>query len=112
MRTALTEKKKPFYGWFIVFLAFLSLTTYGVFYSYSAFITPLEAQLQTTRAGISAAYTIFLSVYSLFAIPMGWLSDRYGPRRTLWLAAVLIGGGMVLCSTITALWQFSLLFGV
>lgn len=112
MRIALIPKSKPFYGWFIVFLAFLSVSTYGVFYSYSAFIKPLEAELETTRAGISAAYTIFLSVYSLFAIPMGWLCDRYGPRKTLWLAALLIGGGVALSSRITSLWQLYLLFGI
>ncbi len=112
MKNYITGRSKPFYGWFVVFLAFLALNTYGVFYSYSAFITPLEAELQTNRAGISGAYTTFLAVYSLFAIPMGWLADRYGPRRMLWLAALLIGGGFVLCSTITSLWQLYLLFGV
>ncbi|MDO9065646.1 MAG: MFS transporter, partial [Chloroflexota bacterium] len=112
MKNYITGRSKPFYGWFVVFLAFLALNTYGVFYSYSAFITPLEAELQTNRAGISGAYTTFLAVYSLFAIPMGWLADRYGPRRMLWLAALLIGGGFVLSSTITSLWQLYLLFGV
>lgn len=106
------SKPKIHYGWYIVFLAFLSVITYGVFYSFSAFIQPLETELGTTRAGISAAYTIFLSVYSLFAIPMGWLCDRYGPRWTLWLAAALIGGGLALSSTVTAVWQLYLLFGL
>lgn len=112
MANFLTGKSKPYYGWLIVLLSFFSLTTYGVFYSYSGFIADLEPLLQTNRAGISGAYSLWLAMYSLFAIPMGWLSDRYGPRKMLWLAAVLIGGGMILCSTITALWQFYLLFGV
>jgi len=108
----LTPKPKLFYGWVIVFLAFLSIATYGIFFSYSAFIEPLEAQLHTTRAGISAAYTIYMVTYSLCAIPMGILSDKYGPRKILWLAAFLIGCGITLCSFVTSIWQLYLLFGV
>lgn len=101
-----------FHGWIIVFLAFLSAITYGLFYSYSAFIAPLESYLETSRAAISAAYTIYLAVYSAFAVPMGWLCDRHGPGRTMWLSAILIGGGLALCSTVTSLWQLYLLYGV
>ncbi len=90
----------------------MSLSTYGLFWSYSAFIEPLEATLHASRAEISAAYTMFMALYSICAVPMGWLSDKYGPRRTLWLAAFLIGGSVTLCSLITSLWQLYLLFGV
>ena len=108
----MTPKPKLFYGWVIVFLAFLSIATYGLFFSYSAFIEPLEAELHTTRAGISLAYTIYMVVYSICAIPMGSLSDKYGPRKILWLAAFLIGCGITLCSFVTSIWQLYLLFGV
>ncbi len=86
-------KPRIFYGWIIAFLALLTLTTYGLFYSYSVFLVPLETQFHTTRAAISAVYTIYMGVYSTCAIPMGWLSDKYGPRKTLLLAAILIGSG-------------------
>ena len=108
----MSQKPKPFYGWVIVFCAFLAITTYGLFYSYSLFIEPLEAELHSSRAAISAVFTIYMVVYSVCGIPMGWLCDRYGPRKTLWLAALLIGSGIALCSSITSLWQLSLLFGV
>ena len=108
----MTQKPKLFYGWVVVFIVFLSLTTYGLFSSYSVFLEPLEAELHTKRAAISMAYTIFLAVYSICATPMGWLSDRYGPRKTLWLAAFLIGCGITLCSLTTSLWQLYLFFGV
>lgn len=105
-------RPRLFYGWVIVFAAFLSITTYGVFYSYSAFVAPLESYLHTSRAAISGVYTVYLAVYSAAAMPIGWLCDRYGPRKILWLAAILIGGGLVLSSAVTALWQLYLLFGV
>lgn len=108
----MTEKPKLFYGWVVTFLALLSLTTYGLFYSYSVFLVPLETQFHTTRAAISAVYTIYMAVYSTCAIPMGWLSDRYGPRKILLLAAILIGGGAALSSIATSVWQLYLFFGV
>jgi len=43
---------------------------------------------------------------------MGCLSDKYGPGKPLWLAAFLIGLGICLCSTITAIWQLYVLFGI
>lgn len=101
-----------FFGWIVVFLAFASITTYGLFYSYSAFIGPLEAELHTTRAAISAAYTIYMLVYCFCAIPMGWFSDRYGPRKILCLASIFIGCGITLCSLINSLWQLYIFFGV
>lgn len=108
----MTPKPKPFYGWIIVFLAFLSITTYGAFYSFSVFLELLEAELHTTRTAISATYTIWMAAYCIFAIPMGWLSDKYGPRKTLWLAAFFIGCGITLSSFVTSIWQLYLLFGI
>jgi len=108
----LPQKPKLFYGWIIVFLAFMSITTYGLFYSFSVFLEPLENGLHSSRAAISAVYTIYMVVYSICAILMGSLSDRFGPQKTLWLAAFLIGGGISLCSLTTSIWQLYLFFGV
>lgn len=108
----MTQKPKLFYGWIIVFLSFLSITTYGLFFSYSIFLEPLEAEFNSSRAEISAVFTIYMAVYSISAIPMGWLSDRYGPRKTLWLAAFLIGSGIFLCSLATSVWQLYIFFGI
>lgn len=104
--------QKYFYGWVIVALAFISIITYGLFYSYSAFLVLLEADLGGTRAAISAVYTIYMIVYCLCGIPMGLLCDKFGPRKTLWLAALLIGAGIILSGFATSVWQLSLFFGV
>ena len=106
------KKTRPYYGWIVVFLAFMSLTTYGLFFSYSVFLEPLETQLQASRTAISAVYTIYMAVYSACAIPMGLLSDKYGPKKILWLAAFLIGSGISLCSLATSVWQLYLFFGI
>lgn len=108
----MTEKPKFFYGWFNALLAFTSITTYGLFYSYGVFIEPLEAELQSPRAALSLVYTLELAAYCSFATPCGWFCDKYGPRKTLWLAALFIGGGTSLCSLATSVWHLCLFFGV
>jgi MFS family permease len=108
----LTKNPRLFYGWINVFLAFLSITTYGLFYSFGVFLEPLEAELQSTRAAISGAYTLELAIYCICAIPWGWFSDKYGPRKSLWLAAFLIGAGISLCSLSTSIWHLYLFFGI
>ncbi len=106
------DRPRFFYGWVVVILGFLSISMFGVINSYSTFVAPLEGYLNTSRTSISAAYAIELSFYSIFSLMMGWIVDRYGSRLALWGAAVLLGGGVALCSTITSVWQLYLFFGV
>jgi OFA family oxalate/formate antiporter-like MFS transporter len=108
----MTTKSRIFYGWIIVFLGFFTVATFGVISSFGTFIKPLEAHLNASRTALSAAYTIEMAFYSLFASMMGWLSDRLGPRSSLWLSAILLGGGTALCSMVTSVWQLYVLFGV
>jgi len=108
------KKWRPafFYGWLIVAFSFLSLTTYGVFYAYGVFFKPLMEEFGWSRAATSHPFSLYMIVYTLSALIMGWLADRYGPSLPLGLAAVLIGGGVALSSLANSLWQFYLLYGV
>ena len=108
----MTGKSKFFYGWIVVIFATLASTMFGVINSYSTFFTSLQTYFDTDRTTISWAYTIEMCFYALCAIIMGAIVDKYGPRFALYAAAVLVGGGFALCSTITAVWQLYLFFGV
>ncbi len=108
----MTRKPGIFYGWIVIVIGFFSVSMFGVIYSYGTFIAPLENYLKASRTALSAGYTIEMIFYSIFAVVMGWLFDRYGPRITLWLAALLMGGGLALCSTVGSLWQLYLFFGI
>ena len=99
----MTNKSRFFYGWVIVIAGFFSVAMFGVINSYSTFIKPLEEYLKVSRTEISTAYMIEMIFYSAFAMVMGWLCDRAGPRTALWVSAVFMGAGMALCSTITAI---------
>ncbi len=48
----------------------------------------------------------------LFAIPAGWLADRFGPARVAVVYGFLIGLGLILSSQITDLVQLYITYGV
>jgi MFS family permease len=65
--------------------------------------------------GAGAAPPIFsanMMVAGLSAPLVGYLVDRYGPRRVLPWGAVLLGGGFLLSAAISQLWHLWLAFGV
>lgn len=106
------QKPTSFYSWLIVAFSFLSLTTYGVFYAYGVFFKPMMEEFGWSRAATSHPFSLYMVVYTLSALLMGWLADRFGPSLPLGLASLLIGGGVALSSQVASLEQFYLLYGV
>jgi len=43
---------------------------------------------------------------------VGWLADQWGPRRVIFLSAILLGLGAMLSSRVSALWQIYITCGV
>ena len=52
-----------------------------------------------------------LVAYGLFALPMGWCADRFGPRRTVIVGGLFFGSGMALAGAVSELWQLYVLYG-
>ena len=63
---------------------------YGVWYSYSVFLVALIDEFHGSRSLVAGAFAAFALVHGLSSPPLGWLADRFGPRR------VFMAGGMVL----------------
>ena len=103
------------YGWVIVVLAGLMWMTSGsIRFSASVLIPhfhdPDGMGWSYAAVGFGFSLQWFLSG---FAGPVvGWLGDRYGVRRTMFVGALLFIAGMMLTGTMTQLWQFYLYFGV
>jgi MFS family permease len=97
------------YGWVIV-AACLGVTIVSGLEGQcqGIFLKPLEADFGWGRAVIASAFTAYFISYAPTGVVMGWLFDRYGPRRLLTLAAFLVGGGLVLCSQINSIWDLRL----
>ncbi|MAU09399.1 MAG: MFS transporter [Anaerolineaceae bacterium] len=89
------EGQSLYYGWRIV--AVLAITTtiaYGVlFYAFSVFIEPMEAELGWTRTTISGGFSLAMLVSGFGGVGVGWWLDRHGGRALMTLgpiAAVLL----------------------
>jgi len=61
---------------------------------------------------ITLGFTIQWLASGFLAPVSGWLGDRYGVRRVMWVGASLFIAGMLLTGIMTSLWEFYLYFGV
>ena len=78
-----------FYGWRIAgALAVTQTVGYGVlYYAFSVFALPMEAELGWSRAQTSGAYSLALLVSGVVAIPVGRYVDRHGARLLMTLGS-------------------------
>ena len=79
-----------YYGWRIAWaLAVTPTVGYGVlYYAFSVFALPMEAELGWSRAETSGAFSLALLVSGIAAIPVGRHVDRHGARLLMTLGSV------------------------
>jgi len=88
---------KPQWG-LVWWLSLGQLTTWGsLYYSFSLFVAPMEAELGWSKAELNGALSLGLLVSGFAAVPLGGWMDRHGGRLSMTLGTIL--GGIVL-----ALW--------
>jgi MFS family permease len=83
----------------------------GAMFALPVYLQPIAEETGWTRAGISGAMTIGFIVMGVAGFAWGTLSDRIGARPVVLMAAVLLGGGLILASTATELWVFQFAYG-
>jgi len=106
-------KSKLFYGYIIVAAGFLIMTVmWGTYYSFGIFFEPVLKEFGWTRAATAGAFSLSLVLTGFFAIVMGRLNDRFGPRKVITACALLLGAGYILMSQISALWELYLFYGL
>ena len=100
-------KTKAFYGWWIVFAGTLILSvSSGIgFYGHGVFLDPLRTLHGWPKTTVSSAITLYFLTAGFMGMIIGRQIDRYGPKWVLILGSVVIGGGFVLLSRITTIWQ-------
>lgn len=84
----------------------------GMIYSYGVFFKHLIADFGWSRAATSGVHSLFMVSHGAFAIPMGWLADRFGPARVTAACVFIAGVGLALTSQVNALWQLYLTYGI
>lgn len=109
----MSQKKKIFYGWWVVAALFVvgmlgpmgryAVTTFGPF---------ICQELGWGATSIGLALAICLWVYAFASIPAGWMIDRFGSQRVIFLGGITLLAGLWGFSKIHSLWQLYTIFGV
>jgi MFS family permease len=101
------------YAWVVLGgLVVVMLLASGLRAVFGVFIKPLEATFGWDRASLSGAAAVSLLLLGAAGPVVGWLADRWGPRRVILLSTIILGAGTLLSSRVTALWQVYLTAGV
>ena len=75
--------------WVLVFAATLAVIIYIDRVCLAQAKFPIEADLRLSAVQMAWVFAVFLVAYGVFGMPVGWLGDKYGPRKVL-LGAVII----------------------
>jgi MFS family permease len=101
------------YGWVVVGVTFLTmLVTAGAMGAPGVLIVPLEREFGWDNAQISSALALRLLLFGLFGPFAAAFMNRFGLRRVVICAAILIAGGLLTSLAMTQVWQLVLLWGV
>jgi sugar phosphate permease len=106
------RRGKLHYAWIVAGVTFLTLlTAAGLRATPGVLIVPLETEFGWSRATISFAIGVNIFLYGLIGPFAAAVMDRFGLRRTMLAALVLIALGVALTPLMTEPWQLVLLWG-
>jgi len=109
-----TIKKHTYYYGYAIAAACFGIQAIGVgtYVSYGVFFNSLASEFGWSRAAISGASSMAFFVMGLFAILVGRLNDKIGPRIVMAVTGFLFGLGHLLMSRIGAVWQLYLVYSI
>jgi sugar phosphate permease len=91
---------------FLSLFSLVGIMFYGLPFFYDFWVKDFGWSRATVTSGNAFAKVLV----GLFGFIVGWLIDRFGPRR-LMISGILMGGlALVGLSTVTALWQFYIFY--
>ncbi|NJP32000.1 MFS transporter [Micromonospora thermarum] len=112
-RTRSGRNRRPHPAWTVAAVAFVALVGAAGFRATpSVLLHPLHAEFRWPLATISAAVSVNLLLYGLTAPFAAALMDRFGIRRVVAAALLLVAAGSGLTVFMTASWQLVLCWGV
>ena len=110
MLKAENQHPRIFYGWYIV-LAHMAIHFYMsvvVFYGMSVFLSPILKDLSWSRAQFSFAIGLQRIEGSVASPIIGFIVDRFGSKKIVWISVILMSCGLILMSQVQSLTQFYL----
>ncbi|KOU28091.1 MFS transporter, partial [Streptomyces sp. WM6372] len=100
-------------AWFVAAVAFVTIIGAAAFASLPGLlIEPLHEEFDWSRGTIGFAVSVNLALYGLTAPFAAALMDRFGIRKVVALALLVISGGTVATLWMTQSWQLVLFWGV
>jgi MFS family permease len=104
--------KNIFYGWWVVIsCALIGLYVSGtVFFGFTAFFLPIKEEFGWSHVQISFAVSLQGLEMGIFAPLVGFLTDRYGPRKLIITGIITVGAGLIILSRIQTLIMFYISF--
>src|SRR5215831_1915031 len=110
---ALALTRVKYYRWAILTVMSVTLGVQtGVRITFSVFYVALRQEFGWSAAATAGVFSLYMGVLAVSSPVVGWLLDRYGARRLLTLAALLVGVSLWGCSAIHTLWHFYLAYGL
>ncbi|WP_130798992.1 MFS transporter [Streptomyces otsuchiensis] len=105
--------RRPHRAWGVAAVAGVAIVTAGAFTTVPGLITPaLHHEFGWSRSTIGLAASVAMVLYGLTAPFAAALMDRYGIRRVVAGALLLVATGAALTTVMTAAWQLVLFWGV
>ena len=107
------QNPRIFHGWYIlVGCFFLLFFQAGARHSFGVMFKPMTAQLGWTRASISLAFFLNMTIFAITLTIAGRFYDRYGPRWVIFISTIFMAAGYICISRIDSLWEFYLYYGI
>lgn len=109
----LTKKR-----WVILIASCFINLCIGSIYAWSVFSAPMAEYLSSvtglslTPGNLAIAFTITNSVGPITMISGGWINDRFGPKKVIFVGGLLFGGGMILSGFATSVGYLVLAYGI
>ena len=102
------------YGYRILLTGLVLMSIYGGlgYYAFGVFFKPIQEEFNWERGVTSAAFAMFYVVLAVSSPLIGRLTDRYGPKKTFTLGALILSLGLTLLSLSANLLHFYIAYGI
>ena len=104
--------KQIYYGWWVAIAAMIVISVGAGFYwlGFGVFFLPLAMEFNTNRTTLSGAMAIAQLEGGLLGPIDGYLVDRFGPRKMMFIGVTIMGIGFILMSMVNSLLMFYVVY--